>query len=484
MSTSPSFVPVILSGGAGSRLWPLSRTLLPKQLLCLTSPEHSLLQTTLLRAMALPGAKPPCIVGNEMHRFMLQEQVQAVGHQCQAIILEPAPRNTAPAIALAALQLHKTAPDSIMLVLPADHVVDDQDLFAQTVAHGLVAAAQGQLVTFGIAATEPATGYGYIQRGAELGAAAPGVHRVARFVEKPDASTAQSFVDAGDYLWNSGMFVFRADTYLQALKTLQAPMYTAAVAAMQNADNDSLLEFIRPNASAFSTSPSDSIDYAIMQKTDNAAVVPAAFGWSDIGSWDSLWEISNKDEKGNAIRGDVYHHNTHNSYLRAENRLLAVIGLDDVVVVETKDAVLVMHREKAQQVKGAVEYFTSMGRKEYQENTRVYRPWGWYEGIDAGERFQVKRIMVKPGGILSLQMHYHRAEHWVVVRGTAKVRVGERDSLISENESIYIPIGTTHRLENPGKMPLHLIEVQSGAYVGEDDIVRYEDSYGRAGGGK
>lgn len=468
--------PVILCGGSGTRLWPLSRASYPKQLLALTG-QHTLLQDTLLRAAALPGVQPPVLICNEEHRFLVNEQVQALRSAPAALVLEPCGRNTAPAIALAALHLAETSPQALMLVLPADHVVDNQAAFAQAVAAGLPAAQAGSLCTFGIAPTSAETGYGYILAGPAL-PHAPMAHSVAQFVEKPDAATAAQFLEQGGYTWNSGMFLFLASAYLAELELHRPDILAAARAAWQGRTQD--LGFVRPDPAAFSACPAQSIDYAVMQPTQHAAVVPATFGWSDVGSWASLWAIAGKDARGNVCVGDTYVAHTHNSYIRAESRLVAVMGLQDVVVVETPDAVLVMHKDQSQNIKAALDYIQQAGRKEHLEHLRVHRPWGWYEGIDAGERFQVKRIMVSPGATLSLQMHHHRAEHWVVVSGTAKVTVNGTETLLTENQSTYIPLGHTHRLENPGKLPLHLIEVQSGAYLGEDDIVRFEDNYQRA----
>ncbi len=474
--------PIILSGGSGTRLWPLSRATYPKQLLALAG-QKTMLQATLERAMGLAGPQlhlhAPIIIGNQEHRFIIREQALAAGHTPAAIYLEPAGRNTAPAIALAALHLaqgENGAPDALMLVLPADHVIQNTKAFAAAVATAAQAAQAGYLVTFGIQPTGPDTGYGYIKAGTPLGAI-PGAHDVAQFVEKPDRATAEQYLAAGGYTWNSGMFLFTAGRYLEELAQHRPDILEAATRAWRSCAED--LDFHRPASADFLACPAESIDYAVMQPTTRAAVVPADIGWSDVGSWDSLWQIAKKNADGNAIQGDVFASDTHNSYLRAESRLVAVIGLDDVVVVETPDAVLIMHKNKSQDIKQAIEHFKQNGRKEHIEHLRVYRPWGWYEGIDQGERFQVKRIMVKPGEKLSLQMHHHRAEHWVVVSGTAKVAVDGDEILLGENQSTYIPLGHTHRLENPGKIPLHLIEVQSGAYLGEDDIVRLEDTYGR-----
>ncbi len=470
--------PVILSGGSGTRLWPLSRAAYPKQLLSLVGAK-TMLQATVERAGALPGAQAPLLICNQDHRFLVREQCIATDHAPAAIYLEPAGRNTAPAIALAALHLVASEPDALMLVLPADHVIENTDAFSAAVADAAIAARAGYLVTFGVVPNGPETGYGYIKTGAPLSLADMGdaVCVVTGFVEKPDQATAQRYLAEGGYTWNSGMFVFTAARYLEELQIHRPDILAAATLAWQGRVQD--LDFVRPDNAAFLACPSDSIDYAVMQKTQRAAVVQAAFDWSDVGSWDSLWQISAKDPEGNAVQGDVFAAQTSNSYIRAENRLVAVIGLDNVVVVETADAVLVMRRDKAQEIKRAIEYFDHHGRAEHLQHVRVYRPWGWYEGMDADERFQVKRIMVRPGEKLSLQMHHHRAEHWVVVSGTALVTAGGNEVLLSENQSTFIPLGQTHRLANPGKIDLHLIEVQSGAYFGEDDIVRFEDTYGR-----
>jgi mannose-1-phosphate guanylyltransferase/mannose-1-phosphate guanylyltransferase/mannose-6-phosphate isomerase len=419
------------------------------------------------------------LVCNQEHRFLVREQCIASGHSPAAIYLEPTGRNTAPAIALAALHIAAADPDALMLVLPADHVVQDTAAFASAVADAAIAARAGYLVTFGVLPQSPDPAYGYIKAGAPLSIAEPGstASAVTAFVEKPDLATAQRYLAEGGYTWNSGMFVFTAARYLEEIQTHRPDILAAATLAWQGRAQD--LDFCRPGNAAFLACPSDSIDYAVMQKTSRAAVVQAEFDWSDVGSWDSLWQISAKDAAGNAVQGDVFATQTTNSYIRAESRLVAVIGLDDVVVVETADAVLVMHRAKAQEIKRATQHFDHHGRTEHLQHLRVYRSWGWYEGIDADERFQVKRIMVRPGEKLSLQMHHHRAEHWVVVSGTAVVSVDGKEVLLSENQSTFIPLGHTHRLANPGKIDLHLIEVQSGTYLGEDDIVRFEDTYGR-----
>ena len=467
--------PVILCGGSGSRLWPMSRQLLPKQFLPLVS-ERTMLQETVARLRGLSGAEPPTVVSNGEHRFLVAEQLRAIGAPPRTQILEPVGRNTAPAVAVAALALEKSDPDAVMLVLPADHLIRDVETFHVAVLRAAAAARAGFLATFGIRPDNAATGYGYVQGGEPI-AGHESVFHVARFVEKPDAAAARRFLKDGTFAWNSGMFVLGARRYLEELGRYAPGILDACRAAWEKAATD--LDFVRLDEAAFAACPADSIDYAVMEKTDAAAVVPVDIGWSDVGSWATLWEVGEKDVYGNVLRGDVHVQATESCYIRAEKRLVSVLGLSDVVVVETDDAVLIASKEEAQNVKDIVGKLDAANRTEHLSHRRVYRPWGYYESIDAGERFQVKRIMVKPGAALSLQMHHHRAEHWVVVSGTAKVTRGEEVSLVAENESTFIPIGVKHRLENPGKVPLHLIEVQSGTYLGEDDIVRFEDLYKR-----
>ena len=466
-------VPVILSGGAGTRLWPLSRELYPKQLLRLVA-ERTMLQETVARTEGLPGLAPPIVVCNENHRFMVAEQLRELGTAPQAIVLEPQGRNTAPAAAIAALLVSGGADaDPVLLVLPADHVITDVPAFQAAVAVGRVAAESGSLVTFGVVPDRAETGYGYIRRDAGPGPA----FSVAKFVEKPDSATARGYVESGEYYWNSGMFMFRASAYLAELGRYTPAMLAACRAALAAAGRD--LDFLRLPAQEFASCPSDSIDYAVMEKTDRAVVVPLAAGWSDVGSWAALADALPRDAEGNVTAGDVLTEDSSGCYLHSTSRLVAAVGLRDHVVVETKDAVLVAPRDRVQDVKELVAELKARGRYETSLHREVYRPWGSYDSIDSGDRFQVKRLIVNPGATLSLQLHHHRAEHWVVVTGTAKVTRGDEVFTLSENESTYIPIGARHRIENPGKIPLHIIEVQSGTYLGEDDIVRFEDRYGR-----
>jgi mannose-1-phosphate guanylyltransferase/mannose-6-phosphate isomerase len=462
-------IPVILSGGSGTRLWPLSRESYPKQFLPLTG-EDSMLQATWKRVAGLTACRP-LVVGNQEHRFMIAEQLREVGVAPAAILLEPVGRNTAPAIAIAALEATATGEDALLLVLPSDHVIQNVQAFHASVKAAAASAEAGHLVTFGVLPTGPETGYGYIKA-----AEGHGVRAVERFVEKPDLATAQQYVASGQYYWNSGMFLIRASRYLEELERLSPETLTACRLALQKARRDE--DFVRLDAEAFAACPSDSIDYAVMEHTPHAAVIPLDAGWSDVGSWGALWEVSPRDADGNAHRGDVIAIDCRNTYAHGQ-RLITLIGLEDVVVVETEDAILVGHRDQLQKVKDLVGTLKSNGRSHAVWHRKVYRPWGAYDSIDSGERFQVKRITVKPGGTLSLQMHHHRAEHWIVVSGTARVTRGDETVLLTENQSTYIPLGVVHRLENPGKLPLELIEVQSGSYLGEDDIVRFEDVYGR-----
>ena len=467
-------VPVILSGGAGTRLWPLSREMYPKQLLALTS-KRTMLQDTATRLAGITGAEPPIVVCNEAHRFTVAEQIRALNMTASAILLEPAGRNTAPAVALAALKAREIHPEATIVVAPADHVIRDVHAFQAAAKVAARLAQDGKFVTFGIVAHAPETGYGYIRRGEGTGPAYP----VAQFIEKPPLDVATQFVASGDYFWNSGMFVFKAGRYLTELAAFAPDILEASSAAFQAAKTD--LDFVRIDKAAFEKCRSESIDYAVMEKTRDAVVLPLDAGWSDVGSWSSLFDALPADEEGNVLQGDVMVHDTHDCYVHSTSRLVAAVGLDDHIVVETKDAILVAPKDRVQDVKELVAMLKRSARSESSWHREVFRPWGSYDSIDNGERFQVKRLSVKPGGVLSLQMHHHRAEHWIVVQGTARVTCNEKTFLLSENESTYIPIGATHRIENPGKVPLHIVEVQSGSYLGEDDIVRFEDNYGRQG---
>jgi len=465
-------IPVIMSGGSGTRLWPLSRKNKPKQFLSLFG-DHSLFQNTLTRLSGVAAMAAPIIVCNEDHRFMVAEQLQTIDMVESDILLEPCAKNTAPAIALAALQALKRGDDPLILVLAADHLIQDVAVFHSAIEQAKKQAESGQLVTFGIVPTVAHTGYGYIQAETQGSASA-----VAVFVEKPDAETAQHYLDSGQYYWNSGMFMFKASMIIAELERYSPEIVVSCRAALSASVTD--LDFIRVDQAAFEACPADSLDYAVMEKTDKAVVIPLDAGWSDVGSWSSLWENQPQDEQKNVLIGDVVVHDVNNAYIHSEQRLVTVFGLDNVVVVETADAVMVADKSKAEQVKKVVEQLSQSERNEATIHRKSYRPWGYYDGIDVGARFQVKRICVNPGQSLSLQMHHHRAEHWIVVVGTAEVTCDDKVTLVSENESTFIPLGSKHRLHNPGRMPLEIIEVQSGNYLGEDDIVRFDDRYNRA----
>lgn len=471
-------IPVILSGGTGSRLWPLSRELYPKQFLPLLN-DQTLFQNTVTRVQTIADAVAPMVICNEEHRFMVAEQLHTLAIMPKAVILEPVGRNTAPAVTIAALHAKtmEDADDPILLVLPADHVIKDVAAFQSTVAKAINSAQDGKLITFGVTPENPETGYGYIRAGQPL---ADGVgYLVERFEEKPDAVTAQHYVESGNYYWNSGMFMFRASCFLEEMQHF-APAIIASCQQAKSAEQADL-DFLRLDKATFAKCPSDSIDYAVMEKTSNAVVVPLDVGWDDVGAWSALWKVGNRDEHGNIAEGDTLTLNTQNSYVRSENRLVVTLGVNDTVVVETADAVLVAARDRVQDVKNVVNQLKATHREEAHHHRKVYRPWGNYDSTDNANRFQVKRITVNPGGRLSAQMHHHRAEHWIVVSGTARVTRGDEVFLLTENQSTYIPLGIKHRLENPGIIPLELIEVQSGSYLGEDDIVRFDDVYGRHG---
>lgn len=469
-------VPVILSGGSGSRLWPVSRELYPKQLLPLTGP-NTMLQETILRVGGIPNLSDPLIVCNEEHRFMVAEQLRACGVVSKAIILEPCGRNTAPAVAVAALAALEGSDCALLLVLPADHVIADKAAFHAACTSAISFAEQGKLVTFGVTPTAAETGYGYIKAGAALTSSDHSAFQVSAFVEKPDLNTAEKYVSSGDYLWNSGMFLFSAKRYLDELHEYAPEMFTACYQSYTKATQDR--DFLRLDGEFFEQCPSDSIDYAVMEKTADAVVVPLNAGWNDVGSWTALLDVGEKDTSGNLVKGDVLVEGAVNSYISSEHRLVAAVGVQDHIIVETADAVLVAHKDQAQNVKAIVSQLKKNERSEALLHRKVYRPWGNYESVDSGDSYQVKRITVSPGSSLSLQMHHHRAEHWIVVKGTATVTKGDEVITLSENQSIYIPLGVTHRLQNPGVIPLELIEVQSGSYLGEDDIVRFDDTYGR-----
>ena len=467
-------IPVILSGGSGSRLWPLSRKLYPKQFLALAG-EHTLFQQTLER-LAFEGMEPPLVVSNKEHRFILQEQLEQLKLKTQGILLEPFGRNTAPAVAIAAMKLVAEGRDELLLVLPADHVLEDPRAFQRALALATVAAEKGEMVLFGVPASRPETGYGYIRANAD-DKLPGGVSRVERFIEKPDEARARQFVEEGGHYWNSGMFLFRASRFLEELKRHDADIYDTCLLALERSQHEG--EVVNIDPATFECCPDNSIDYAVMEKTQRACVVPLAAGWNDVGSWSSIWEVHDKDANGNVTKGDVLVHDSRNCLVHGNGKLVSVVGLDDIVVVETKDAMMIAHRDHVQDVKKVVNELDAAGRSETQNHCAVYRPWGSYDSVDMGGRFQVKHITVKPGAQLSLQMHHHRAEHWIVVSGTAQVTCDEKVFLLTENQSTYIPIASVHRLANPGKIPLEIIEVQSGSYLGEDDIERLEDVYGR-----
>ncbi|MCP4320445.1 MAG: mannose-1-phosphate guanylyltransferase/mannose-6-phosphate isomerase [Alteromonadales bacterium] len=466
-----SIFPAIMCGGSGTRLWPLSRALFPKQFLPLVN-DTSMLQDTLLR---LPkNSKEAVFICNEEHRFLVAEQVRQLSQDQGTILLEPEGRNTAPAVALAAINALEKDKDALLLVLAADHVIQDTAAFHQAVEKASIVAQQGKLVTFGIVPTHAETGYGYIKKGSEQNS---GTFDVAQFVEKPKQDVANEYLASGEYLWNSGMFLFKASRYLEELAKYRTDIFESCQQAMMGVEHD--LDFLRPNKAAFLACASESIDYAVMEKTDSSVVIPLDAGWSDVGSYSALWEVCQQNEDKNVVKGDVIAHNTSNSYLHSQNKLIATVGVDNLVVIDTPDAVLVANKDKVQDVKKIVEQLKADSRSEAVLHREAYRPWGKYDSIDTGERFQVKRITVKPGAKLSVQMHHHRAEHWIIVSGTAKVTIDEKAVLLTENQSAYIPVGAVHALENPGKLPLEMIEVQSGSYLGEDDIVRFEDKYGR-----
>ncbi|HGE6056308.1 TPA: mannose-1-phosphate guanylyltransferase/mannose-6-phosphate isomerase [Vibrio cholerae] len=461
-------LPVIMAGGSGSRLWPLSRSLYPKQFISLAS-DKSMLQETITRLSGLEH-QAPLLICNQEHRFIVAEQLRQQRIKHGGIVLEPVGRNTAPAIALAALHATKHGDDPLLLVLAADHVIQNQAAFTQAVKNAVKPAEQGMLATFGIVPTAPETGYGYIKQGEAVGETA---YRVAQFVEKPNLATAEQYLASGEYYWNSGMFLFKASRYLKELKAHRPDILHACELAMQGARGD--LDFVRIEEASFTECPEDSIDYAVMEKTHDALVVPMDAGWSDVGSFSALWEVSPKDAQGNVMVGDVIAEQTHNSYIYAQNKLVSTVGVDNLVIIETKDAVLVANKNKVQDVKNVVNQLKAQQRRECEQHREVYRPWGSHDEIAEGERYHVKHLRVKPGEQTALQMHHHRAEHWVVVQGTAKVTNGDKSYLVSENQSTYIPLGSAHRIANPGKVDLHLIEVRSGGYLQEDDIVRLEE---------
>ena len=469
-------VPVILLGGSGTRLWPVSRKNHPKQFLNLTG-DKTLLQATLSRLEGIDGLESSIVVCNEKHRFTAAEQLMEMNREMGDIILEPVGKNTAPAVAIAALRAQEKHDDALLLVLPADHVIKNTESFQKTVKLAADAALKDNLVTFGIVPTKPETGYGYIKHGVAI---SNNLYKVDKFVEKPDLLTAQSYIESGEYYWNSGMFLFKSTLYLKELEQFRPEILTCCKDALSQSEHD--LDFIRLHKSSFEACPSDSIDYAVMEETRNAVSVPLSAGWNDVGSWDALWEIEEKNTEGNVLQGDVLTHNSQDCLVKAENKLVTLVGVNNLVVIETKDAVLVANKNTVQDVKSIVQKLCADNRSEAALHREVYRPWGKYDGVDMGERFQVKRITVKPGESTSMQMHHHRAEHWIIVSGVAEVTCGDKVTLCTENQAAFIPQGSKHRIANPGKLPMEMIEVQTGSYLGEDDIVRFEDQYGRIEG--
>lgn len=468
-------LPVIMAGGTGSRLWPMSRELHPKQFLRLYG-QRSMLQETVLRLDDV-DAREPVVICNQEHRFLVAEQLRQINKLSHNIILEPVGRNTAPAIALAALSAIENGDDPILLVLAADHIINNKLAFHQAIKSAFKFALQGRLVTFGIVPTGPETGYGYIHRGQEETLDEQIAYQVSRFVEKPNKETAESYIASGEYYWNSGMFMFRAKKYLEELEKFRPDILDACKAAIQGCKESD--EFIKVDRDLFIACPDESVDYAVMEKTTDAVVVGFDADWSDVGSWSALWEVSPKDDKGNVLTGDTFLHNANNCYINTDEKLIAAIGVDDLVIINTKDAVLVVNKDQVQDVKKVVEYLKANHRSEYKRHREIYRPWGRCDVVVQTERFNVNRITVKPGAAFSMQMHHHRTEHWVILSGTGEVTIKDQKFLLTENQSTFIPIGAQHRLENPGKIPLELLEIQSGSYLGDDDIIRIKDQYGR-----
>lgn len=468
-------LPVIMAGGTGSRLWPLSRELFPKQYLRLSG-DDSMLQETILRLEGL-NTSAPIIICNEQHRFLAAEQLRQIGQLKNNIILEPVGRNTAPAVALAALSaINKNDEDPLLLVLAADHVIEDIDSFHMAINKAISYADGGKLVTFGIVATGPETGYGYIQRGEQSGSDG---YNVCRFVEKPDIKTAQTYLDTGEYYWNSGMFLFRAKRYLEELRKYRPDILDVCIDAIQNVNKDSIEDFVRVSERVFASCPDESIDYAVMEKTTDAVVIPLNAGWNDVGSWSALWEVSERDTNNNSLSGDIFTHNARDCYIKSEDTLVAAIGVDNLVIINTKDAVLVIDKSQVQDVKKVVEYLKINLRREYKLHRESYRPWGRHDEIVNTKKYHINKVTVKPGGKFSLQRHLHRAEHWVILSGTAEVTLDDKVFLLTENQSTFIPAGSIHMLENPGKIPLELLEIESGSYLGDDDIIRLKDHYGQ-----